>query len=349
MSCRGVARGAVERDPDACDAPLPSPAGRNSADIDPPTYYVVTYVVARTVMATGVTDDLVTAGRLAGGLWAGAGLTALVLLCRTLGAGRGASAVAAATAAFPPGMLLQWHYVTPHACNLLVGVVVALLVLGWRRERLSSWALVVAGALPVLMATFLLAHAVLPDPDRDRRRALLGAATLLGSLAAVSVAWIAIRRHYALTDVAAHTEKLGVDSFEWAYVLNNVGIFLRTWSGGPSAGVTLLVVVWCYGSAVAALTRPAPVDVRCLSAAVLPVAAFGAVVFVVLTYVLLGQYFRIPERYGYTLVPVALALGALPLGRRGAVIAGGVVAAALLGITLAWPVEQVGPNVGPAR
>ncbi len=76
VACRGVGTIVPPR-PAACNHPDPHPfKPTNSADIDPPTYYVITDGVARTLMAVGVTDDLVNAGRLAGILWGGAGLSA---------------------------------------------------------------------------------------------------------------------------------------------------------------------------------------------------------------------------------------------------------------------------------
>lgn len=350
--CRGMSRELQDPDPAACDAPGPSPRGRNTADIDPPTYYVTTYAAARVVMAVGITDNLVTAARLAGAFWAGAGLAVLVLLCRELGASKPASAAAAVVALVTPGLLTQWHFVTPHATNLLVGGVVALLVLRWDRRRAGLWALVVAGLLPPLvkapqivvalaMALFLLVGAVWggsgsPHPRRPDRRRLIGAATLLGSLVAGSLLWLVVRAASAITDDPPFPD-LDVDAFDGLFLYENVGMFLRSWSDGPAAGLTLLVVLWCYGSAVGALSRPSTDSrLRPLALSLLALGTLGALVFVLSTYVLLSQYVLIPERYGFSLVPLALAFGAVALRSRLAVGGAFLVAAASLGAVLAY-------------
>lgn len=347
--CRGVSRGLVEPDPVRCAGPLPAAAGRATADIDPPTYYVVTYAAARGLQALGVADGLVTAARLAGALWAGAGLAVLVLLCRELGASKAASAAAAAVALATPGLITQWHFVTPHATNVLVGALVALLVLRWDRHRSGAWALVVAGALPPLvkapqvvvalaMALFLLIGAVWPGtgPLRLDRRRLVGAGVVLASLFAGSLLWLLVRAHYALTDEPPFRQ-LDVDAFQGVFLLENVGMFLRSWSVGAAAGLTLVVVVWCYGAAVGAASAPAADPVlRRLGLSLLALGSLGALVFVLSTYVLLGQYVKIPERYGFSLVPLALAVGAVALRSRLAVGGAGLVAAASLAAVLAY-------------
>lgn len=350
QACRGTSRDLRDPDPVACDAPGPPADGRNTADIDPPTYYVTTYAAARGLMAVGITDNLVTAARLAGAFWAGAGLAALILLCRELGASRPASAAAAAVALVTPGLLTQWHFVTPHATNLLVGGIVALLVLHWDRGRLGLWALVLAGLLPPLvkapqivialaMALFLLLGAVWSgsfDVRRPDRRRLAGAAVLLGSLVAGSALWLAVRAASALTEEPPFPY-LDVDAFQGLFLYENVGMFLRSWSVGPAAGLTLLVVLWCYGSAVGAVTRPVDEPrLRPLALSLLVLGTLGALVFVLSTYVLLRQYVLVPERYGFSLVPLALAFGALALRSRVAVGGAFLVAAASLGVVLTY-------------
>jgi hypothetical protein len=96
LACRGYTP-SIWNDRPPCDAATFDPAtfpnaGINSADIHPPTYFLLTYAGARAVMALGVTDDLIDAGRLFGAVWMAAGLVALWCLVRALGAGPWAAA-----------------------------------------------------------------------------------------------------------------------------------------------------------------------------------------------------------------------------------------------------------------
>jgi hypothetical protein len=347
-ACRGVARGIQNPRLQACTAALPKPAGQNTADIDPPTYYVLTFVAARVLQSFGVTHNLVTAGRLAGAAWAGSALTVIVLLCRAIGVPGPAAAVAAAAAGVTSGLVTQWQYVTPHAADLTVGGIVVLAVAVWERQRIGPWALVLAGALPPLvkasqvvialtMAFYLLVGAVLgwEGPNRLDRRRLVGGVGVLASLAASSIVWLRIRTHYTV-----HTSNpftfLDAHGFKLQYLLDNVGRFLLPWSGGVGRGLSALVVVWCYGVAAWATTdRASTPATRRLGLSALVAGALGAAVFVVSNYVLVGQYYEIPERYGFALVPLALALGATALLTRTAVVAAGVVCVLLLAALVA--------------
>ena len=342
-ACRGISIGLLAPKPSACKQPLPRPAGRNTADIDPPTYYVLTYGVARVLQRLGVTHDLVTAGRLAGAVWAGSALTTVVLLCRFLLVSRGAAVVAAAAAGLTSGLVSQWQYLTPHATDLTVGGLVTLAVLAWERGRVQSWALLLAGAVPPLVkasqveialavALYLLIGAFWrpAGPARVDRRRLLGGLAVLVALALSSVTWLQIRNHYALTHAVAFPF-FDVRSFQPHFVLDNVGRFLLPWSDHLAPGLAALVVVWCYGVAAHTTTAPdADPALRRLSLAVLAAGAFGAVLLVASNYVLLQQYYLIPERYGFALVPAALALGATALRSRVAVATGSAVCALLL-------------------
>src|SRR5215210_4643318 len=95
LACRGYTP-STWNDRPPCDAAGFDPAvfpnaGINSADIHPPTYFLITYAGARALMALGVTDDLIDAGRLFGAVWMAAGLLALWCLARALGVGRWAA------------------------------------------------------------------------------------------------------------------------------------------------------------------------------------------------------------------------------------------------------------------
>ena len=342
LICRGLGGGLRRSNPSRCTAPLPRPSGRNTADIDPPTYYVLTYGVARGLESLGVTDNLVTAGRLGGAAWAGSALTVIVLLCRSLGASRLASTVAATVAGLVPGLVMQWHYITPHAADLTVGGLVMLAVLSWERRRVKSWALL-AGALPALVKAseveislaavlYLLIGALWRPEGRSRpdRRRLLGSLAVFAALGLGSVGWLLVRDHYALTHTQAFTF-FDASSFQPHFLLDNIGQFLVPWSPGPAMGLTAVVVVWCYGTAARTTTEPgADPALRRLSLAVMTAGTFGAVVLVISNYLLQHAYYPIPVRYGFALVPVALALGATAVNTRAALAAGAALCALLL-------------------
>jgi len=161
-----------------------------------------------------VTHELVTAGRLTGVLWGGAGLSLLYLLARRRGAGRLSSSLACAVALATPGVWTSWTYVTPHASDLLVGAAVSWGVLSWYRARAPSWLLVVCGGLPVLvkvtdativaaMVLFLLLSAVWrgsgveTEPLRAPQSLLAGAGLIIVGTGGASALWLAVRTHYS--------------------------------------------------------------------------------------------------------------------------------------------------------
>jgi hypothetical protein len=165
LACRGYSP-STWNDRPPCDAAAFDPqvfpnAGINSADIHPPTYFLLTYAGARGVMALGLSDDLVDAGRLFGAVWMAAGLLALWCLLRALGAGRAAAAVGLALVAAGPMLLQQWHFLTPDAANVLVGSLVMLAALRWERSGTGRGWLIAAGALAAAFVAVVVVEAAL--------------------------------------------------------------------------------------------------------------------------------------------------------------------------------------------
>lgn len=347
-ACRGGPLDHLQPNPSLCAQPYLPPHERNTADIDPPTYYVLTDLGARAVRAAGLTSNLVTAGRMVGLCWAGLGLLAVYLLARAVGASLTSSLIAVEIVAVSPLMIDQWRYLTPHALDLPVGGAATLLVLAWDRQRAGIWALLLAGAIPPLvkapqvivvglLALFLLLGILRRDgfgarPALDRRR-IVGLMVLIGSLAAGTIIWLAVRHHFALSSPPPVTA-YDVKSLPWQSILSNIGAFLMPWSGGAGLVPAVLIVGWCYGSAAAAAVSSSVTERRRLGLALLVMATFGAMVFVFSNYLLVHQYAPIPSRYGYTLAPAALAIGALALRTVIAQLAVACVGAALAAVII---------------
>jgi len=338
VACRGILP-TIRPKPAVCHHPSRGTPHRprDSADIDPPTYYVVTSLAAHVLTGLGVTHELVTAGRLTGVLWGGAGLSVLYLLARRLGAGRLSSTVACAVALATSGVWTYWTYVTPHASDLLVGAAVSWGVLSWYRGRAPSWLLVVCGGVPVLvkatdativaaMVLFLLLSAVWrgsgveTEPLRVPRRLLAGAGLIIAGTGGASVLWLAVRAHYSLTS-SSDFPQFDVSAFHLSWLINSIGTFTQSFQAELGLGV--LITFWIYGSLVHYVSdRTQAQEYRTLALAAISVAMFGPWLYIVSSYVLIHQFVVIPVRYGLTLSPLALALGARNLrGRVGLAVA----------------------------
>lgn len=123
--------------------------GLNSADIYPPTYFVLTDLGARVLMGVGVTDNLVDAARMMGAVWMAWALVVIYLLARELGARRSSSLLAMAVAGANPLLLNYWFHVTPDAGSVLLGGLVVLAAVRWDRGRIGLHWLVIASLAAV--------------------------------------------------------------------------------------------------------------------------------------------------------------------------------------------------------
>jgi len=341
VACRGIGNIIPPR-PTACNRPDPRPfKPANSANIDPPTYYVITDGVARTLIAVGVTDDLVNAGRLAGIFWGGTGLAALFLLCTLLGAPKISSALVCGAALATTGFWTRWSQITPHASDLLVGALAAIATLMWLQRRAPLWLLLLVGAVPVFvkasnvtiiatMVIFLLALALWPQRSwsrageegvsriRTRRELIMGAGLIVAGLALATVGWLLVREHYALTS-AIDFPKFNVNHFDAKWLLHALGVFGGSFQGAVTSGIGLIVTIWILGSVVHQFSdRQGAVEIRSLSFAGLVMIAFGAWLYIISNYLLLHQFVLIPIRYGTTLMPVLFALAARNIRGRAA-------------------------------
>jgi Dolichyl-phosphate-mannose-protein mannosyltransferase len=312
--CRGIEIIGATRDPipHSCsgrpvDMALLPNGGYNSADIYPPTYFVITDAAARVIMATGATHDLVTAGRLTGALWMAAALVVVYLLAVELGASRRSATLAMALAGSASWLLVFWYHLTPDAASVFLGGLMFLLALRWERRSVHwGWLLAVAGLLVLVkpanvLATtmaclFLLIRGVrawrclddgpvptagelsplLPSqleqpPVHDAvRRSVQGIAALLaGSLGALA-AWFAVRiALYPAGSMTPYDNRFRAHGFSVHWIVDNVATFLTIPNMGQHnvGNPEIFTLVLVFGS-VAALAMLLPGRARLHSAAV---------------------------------------------------------------------------------
>jgi hypothetical protein len=258
-----VARGERVAEPamreEACrgiDAPVPVPrcdarslrptqfqeAGYNTAYIHPPTYYAVSGVLARIGLLAPGLDDLVTAGRLTGGLWLIAGLALLNLALVDLGARRLARASLLVVLACSPAVLHASATINPDAMALLAGSALLLGVLRWEAGRWPAWVPAATAAAAILVkstnvaavgAAILYVVARHVQARRHAQRPPLDAAgvapavarvgqtadvlrvvgALIAAVAVASVAWVAVQAQIAEVPSAQipMVQRFGVD------------------------------------------------------------------------------------------------------------------------------------------
>ena len=336
LACRGY-HPSIFNDRPPCDSEVFAPevfpnAGINSADIHPPTYFLVTYAGARGLLAAGVTDDLIHAGRLFGAVWMAAGLTALWCLVRALGAGPPAAACGVALVGAGPMLLQQWHYLTPDAANVLVGSLVMLAVLGWERSGSGRRWLVAAGGLAMAVkapnivvvlagAGYLGLRAVLQGDSegRTRRQYLEAVVALVGGAALAAVVWLVVRAGLARSIVTPMEQDERVGALQPSQILENVARFITPWDREPSslyplAVITSYLLVGSLLVALVALTRSDRRYALALATGLLLLA--GPLLLVAVNFVVRGSYTIIEPRYGTTLVPIQCALAATFWSKR---------------------------------
>ena len=334
LACRGYTP-STWNDRPPCDAAGFDPAvfpnaGINSADIHPPTYFLITYAAARAVMVLGLTDDLVDAGRLFGAVWMAAGLVALWCLLRALGAGRGPAACGLALVAAGPMLLQQWHFLTPDAANVLVGSLVMLAALRWERAGGGRAWLIGAGALAmavkapnvvvvVAACLYLLLRGALarrfPDDTSPRspREYVLAAVALAGGAALTSAVWLVTRAVLAGPGTSPMERDERVSVLRPAQIIENIARFVTPWDREPSSLYPLAVLTsyLFVGSLLVALVALKARERRyAIAVATGVVLVAGPLLLVAVNFLLRGTYTIIEPRYGSTLVPVQCALAA---------------------------------------
>lgn len=333
LACRGYTP-STWNDRPPCDAAGFDPAvfpnaGINSADIHPPTYFLITYAGARAVRALGLNDDLIDAGRLFGAVWMAAGLLALWCLVRALGAGRRAAACGLALVAAGPMLLQQWHFLTPDAANVLVGSLVMLAALRWERGGSRAW-LVGAGALAmaikapnvvvvVAAALYLAVRAALgrrhPDDTSSRspREYVMAGVALVGGTALTSAVWLVTRAALAGPGTSPMERDERVSVLRPAQIIENIARFITPWDREPSSLYPLAVLTsyLFVGSLLVALVALKARERRyAIAVATGVVLIAGPLLLVAVNFGVRGTYTIVEPRYGSTLVPIQCALAA---------------------------------------
>jgi hypothetical protein len=359
QDCRGVDAPGFE--PGAC-RPLGSfdPAtfqekGYNTAAANTPIYYTATRGLAEVLQATTPADDLVTAGRLAGGLWLGLGIVLTYVAGRRRGVGRGPLVVAGVLLAAAPGLQFTGGTITPDAWGLLVGAVLLLAVTWWEeRPTRGRTALLVLVAVVVALVklTFLVGVAAVAfylllgraredsEGPTTARRAVTGLAT--GGVAVVAAAaWLAVvsaRPQMDPADLPDMVTRFQVPTFPWTGLMDNSLVLLQPLAAPVPVGTlsyvalatSLVSLVLLSGTVAAAVFASAPPRSTALARAVLLAAVLGALALVLMGYVFSGSYFPLPPRYGMALLAPMAVVTASCLRTRTSVAVAGTVAAVVL-------------------
>lgn len=333
-ACRGVTRVGEPTRPPCRPGPDPEVL-INYAASDPLPYFLATGLMAGALEKSGAVDDGLTAARLVGIVWAGFSMWTLWLLTRAFGAGRAAALVAASTVLLVPVFLQQYTKVTPHALDIPVGAFAALVALRYLRREWPAWVLVLAAlaivgvkgsnvvAALAVGITFA-AVAVWPNAiERGARsRAVVG-----GIVLTVSTVGLLIGQQLLIsaTRIADYPPpgNFVVERLDWFYVTQDSVKFLSSWgeSGLVAPGAWLVlalgglaIVIW------SGQVPDLPTYLRQFAPGYLLGAALGAVVLDVMVYATTQQQFGVHVRYGLALFPIGLALAALLLRTRTAVV-----------------------------
>jgi hypothetical protein len=304
-------------------------AGVTSADIHPPTYFVVTAAAARAIMATGVTDDLLTAGRLVGAIWLAAGLLVFVLLAREVGAPTEAAIGMALVLAALPVTRYSNTYLTPDAANTVAGAGVVLLTLVWQKGRVAGMWLIVAGVAATaikaqnLLAVFaaagyLLLSSVITEhrDERGLRRSISMAGGLVAAAALPIASWLALQ---AATAYGPPPEMPGQVPFSIGLIIQSSQAFIQNLILPilPDVDPTPMPLLGPYlswlilGSGLGSIFYLSVRDRRAqlaMSTAVLML--IGGPMILISTYLVADVSTPTPPRYGASLLPALAAVGA---------------------------------------
>ena len=156
IACRGIDFTGIVEPP--CDSPRFVPEkfplqGFSSAEVHPPPYYAITGVLARGMVAAGLTSDLFTAARLVGILWLGLGLLVMWYAGRELGISAAPLAAVVAAIAGTPTLLHASATVTNDTTGLVTGGLLVWITLRWERGASPLWLLGLASFLAVAFKT----------------------------------------------------------------------------------------------------------------------------------------------------------------------------------------------------
>ncbi|WP_136519424.1 hypothetical protein [Cellulomonas telluris] len=235
--------------------------GTNTAAIYTPLYYTLTKAVAMPLQAVTGMESLVTAARLVGGLWLGAGLVMTLLVARRLGAHPYPTAGLLLAGAATPNVVLPSATVTPDAAALLAGASLVWSVLWWEQRpgvrrlwlpALLALAVVALKALNVIVVVLVALYVVLrlvqrlawprdeageERPGRDvpgRRGPSVGqSAALVTVVSAVALAGaigyvlFSSANAVASSEGVSMAERVRADTFPTLQTVEHIGVFLN--------------------------------------------------------------------------------------------------------------------------
>jgi hypothetical protein len=336
-------------------------AGYNTAAIHPPTYYVIDGLVARVISATiPISDDPLTTGRVAGALWLMAGVGAMWLLLRELGADRLIATSLIAITISAPTVLFASATITNDGTAIVCGSLLVWAVLRWERGRLSAVIVCLAAALCaatkvtnlVVVLTVMIYLLMRCDRTRlhdvfaalgrrSRRRARNVASDLrrlvmCGAVPATAIGvmfiWQLIAQSIATVAISEipMTQRYTVGTFP-------VGPFVDAWrqtfdplfapylapfmrTDAVALGSGIAAVLLVVLTVAAMVTGAAGSRSRILAIAALSSALLAGPAIVAFNYLFQKVYVDIPFRYALVVVPAMVATVSTILRGRGAQI-----------------------------
>jgi len=309
--------------------------GYNTASINTPVYYSITHLFAWAIQHVTGIKSLVTAGRLVGGLWLGAGLVITFFAGRRLGAARLPLASVLVITACIPAVVYPSSTVTPDAANFAVGAAALWSVLWWEERPQRRWfilILITAFALTIKMTNIvvLLALGVYmalrmfgsltsqePVPPKHSVRTwLTGGAVLAGTTAVVALGWLVALS--AMGDAQnPMSQRYKVTSLDVAPLLSNLGNWIlpvsHAWTSEKNLPLETILLrfgplLLSAGLIAAALFGVTRSRARSIAWSWLLIAFAGASTFIVVGFLYQSVFVPPPARYGYTLVPAMAVL-----------------------------------------
>lgn len=316
--------------------------GYNTAAVNTPVYYTATRLLGTVVMAVTPVDNLVTAGRLVGGLWLALGLALTYAAARRLGAHPWVAAALLVVVATLPGVVYPSSTIGPDAATLAVGGGVLLATLWWQDRPGRRWPVLAAVSalaltvkltnltLLVALGLYLLVRLVGALRTRDRRTArgwLVGILTLGVTAAVVGGGWLLLQKGLTYGDPQdiPMNARFTVSSLAPESLLTPWGTWLvplQQWApvGDPGLSAVLKSLgtfLLPAGLAAAALLGSPRPGTRAAAWSLVVVGALGPSAFVLFTYLLQHSVWPPPVRYGYSLVPAMVVLTAVAVRDRG--------------------------------
>lgn len=338
--------------------------GYNTAAANTPVYYTATRAVAEVIRAVTPADDLVTAGRLTGGLWFALGLALTFSTGRRRGIPVAPMAAVTLLLASTPALIFPSATITPDASGLMAGAALVLALTWWeeRPSTVRALVLVLVGIVVsfakmtnlVAVAAVVLYLLLRPtgvgdgtegDDGRGRvaARARWATAVAVGLASVIAAgAWLAYvgsRPQIPAADLPDMASKYQLTYFPWTGLVESSLSLLQPLSSSwvvvgsvpylNFATAVVAMVVLAGTLAAALLTGAPPLEVA-LARGVVGAAVVGALLLVTAGYLFSGSYFALPVRYGIALVaPMAIVTASMVRSRSSLVLVGSTAVLAL--------------------